>query len=89
MNTPDFNFKIKTSKTRFTLVELLVVIAIISILAGMLLPALENALSAANTITCANKLKQLSLAYTSYLTDNEGRLAPLASYPDDCSPAGI
>ncbi|MHC4873460.1 MAG: hypothetical protein ACYTFY_16570, partial [Planctomycetota bacterium] len=38
---------------------------------------------------CANKLKQLSLAYTSYLTDNEGRLAPLASYPDDCSPAGI
>ncbi|MHC4872254.1 MAG: type II secretion system protein [Planctomycetota bacterium] len=59
-------------RKRFTLVELLVVIAIISILAGMLLPALENALESARSISCNSNLKQQMTAFNMYATDNNG-----------------
>ncbi|MHC4874118.1 MAG: type II secretion system protein, partial [Planctomycetota bacterium] len=57
-------------KKLFTLVELLVVIAIISILAGMLLPALENALSSARSIKCMSNQKQVGMAMGMYADDN-------------------
>jgi len=50
----------------FTLVELLVVIAILSVLASLLLPALQNALAQARAVHCLNNQRQLGVAFQMY-----------------------
>jgi len=59
------------SRFRFTLIELLVVIAIIAILAAMLMPALSQARERGRATACASGLKQLTLANTTYTSENE------------------
>lgn len=63
-------------KSSFTLIELLVVIAIMAILAGMLLPALNNARSRGKSASCMGNNKQLASFNLQYMDDYDGWLLP-------------
>lgn len=54
---------------RFTLIELLIVIAIIAILAGMLLPALNQARERGKQAACLNNMRQMGLTMNLYAED--------------------
>lgn len=61
-------------KHGFTLVELLVVIGVIALLISILLPALNKARQASQTVQCQSNLRQLTMAFIMYTYDNKGRV---------------
>ncbi|OGV38042.1 MAG: hypothetical protein A2020_09880 [Lentisphaerae bacterium GWF2_45_14] len=63
-------FREKSGKIAFTLIELLMVISIIALLASILFPALNKAKAKVREISCSSNLRQVGVAISSYLSDN-------------------
>ncbi len=60
----------------FTLIELLVVIAIIAILAAILFPVFAKAREKARQNSCINNQRQIALAVSMYIQDNDEKIFP-------------
>ena len=74
---------------RFTLIELLVVIAIISILAGMLLPALGGVRDSGKSTSCANNQNQLGKILGMYFADYNDYFPFQGPIGTACNPQNI
>jgi prepilin-type N-terminal cleavage/methylation domain-containing protein len=64
----------RRSRRGFTIVELLVVMAVISILAGLLMPAILRSMTHANTVQCIANLRQIGQGFTQYTSHWESWL---------------
>ncbi|MEM1165759.1 MAG: prepilin-type N-terminal cleavage/methylation domain-containing protein [Planctomycetota bacterium] len=72
----------RRSDAGFTLIELLVVVAVIALLIGLLLPALSSARRAAGLVGSLSNLRQITIAATSYATDNDSLWPILPDFID-------
>jgi prepilin-type N-terminal cleavage/methylation domain-containing protein/prepilin-type processing-associated H-X9-DG protein len=68
-----------TRKKGFTLVELLVVIGIIAVLISVLLPALNRARAAAQSVQCLSNVRQLATAAMIFANEHRGYMQTVTS----------
>jgi competence protein ComGC len=73
---------IRSHKTAFTLIELLVIVCIISLLVGILVPALSKIKQKVRSLVSANNQKQISAGVFCYAADQNNR------FPDSVAKLG-
>jgi prepilin-type N-terminal cleavage/methylation domain-containing protein len=73
----------------FTLVELLVVITIIGMLMALVFPAIGAVLDTVKANQCANTLKTIGTAISTYQAQRSGKWPVVSSKPVDCKPAEV
>src|ERR1051326_7089175 len=69
-------FVTRANQSAFTLIELLTVVTIITIVVGLLFPALSKARARAQSAVCMNNLKQLQAAWLLYVNEHDDRMPP-------------
>ena len=65
----------------FTLVELIVVVGIISLLTGLIMPAITGSWRSARTVKCASNMHQILIAMSTYAAQSNGRYPPNTATP--------
>ena len=86
--TDQADCKRMTGHRAFTLIELLVVITIMAILFAVLLPGLRKARIQAKRTACATNLRQVGVAFESYMADSNDRF-PFASFMPSTGPSPL
>src|SRR6266542_2600979 len=64
----------RTKRGAFCLTELLIVLGLISILISLLLPVIRKVRAAANSTACLSNVRQMGMAWMTYISDNKGRV---------------
>src|SRR5436190_17869941 len=67
-------------RAAFTLVELLVVVSIVSVLAALILPAVQSAREASRRLQCQNNMHNLGIAFQGFAAQNAGKLPAYGVY---------
>ncbi len=73
------------ARRAFSLIDVLVSLAIISVLIGLMLPALSSIRETSRKVVCSSNIRQLGLSMAMYADDYKGRLPYSAYYSKSLS----
>jgi prepilin-type N-terminal cleavage/methylation domain-containing protein/prepilin-type processing-associated H-X9-DG protein len=82
--SPVFRRASSSHSAGFTLIELIAVIAIVALLANLMFPSIQKVRKRAESMYCANNLRQIGVAVNLFLQDNDNRypvIEPMPSNP--------